>query len=266
MIIKEITTKNILTKSKLPATDFVINPYVGCPHKCIYCYAVFMKRFTNHKEEWGDFIDIKNYDNLKSLKNINKKKVLLSSVTDPYNPYELKYEKIKNILEELKVYEADTEILTKSHLIERDIELLKKFKKIKIGISFSSLDEEFRKKVEPRASSVKDKLKLLKKLKENKIPFYIFIGPIFPEITDIKKLILDTKEWCDEYYFENLNLRGSYKKSVLDFIEKEYPEHLALYDSIYVKKKSDYWEKKKNEIKVLLENLELKYQIFFDHR
>ena len=56
IIEKEIVTKDLITKSNLPASDYVINPYVGCPHSCKYCYARFMKRFTGHTEEWGNFI------------------------------------------------------------------------------------------------------------------------------------------------------------------------------------------------------------------
>lgn len=56
---KIIETKDLVTKSNLPASDYVINPYVGCPHACKYCYACFMKRFTKHDEKWGTFIDIK---------------------------------------------------------------------------------------------------------------------------------------------------------------------------------------------------------------
>ncbi len=59
MVIKEVTVNDYLTLSKLPASDYVINPYVGCPHGCKYCYASFMKRFTNHKEKWGELLDIK---------------------------------------------------------------------------------------------------------------------------------------------------------------------------------------------------------------
>ena len=59
IIEKEIVAKDYLTKSSLPASDYVINPYVGCPHGCKYCYASFMKRFTGHSEAWGTFIDIK---------------------------------------------------------------------------------------------------------------------------------------------------------------------------------------------------------------
>ncbi|HOX60771.1 MAG TPA: hypothetical protein PLV72_02065 [Candidatus Magasanikbacteria bacterium] len=59
MIVKEIQASSIITKSNLPDADFVVNPYVGCMHACIYCYARFMKRFTGHDEPWGDFVDVK---------------------------------------------------------------------------------------------------------------------------------------------------------------------------------------------------------------
>lgn len=65
MVIKEIVVKGIMTKSNLPVADFSVNPYVGCSHACKYCYASFMKRFTNHHEPWGEFIDIKNWEEIK---------------------------------------------------------------------------------------------------------------------------------------------------------------------------------------------------------
>ncbi|WP_373470419.1 hypothetical protein [Candidatus Endomicrobiellum cubanum] len=57
--IKKVLTTNYITNTKIPDSDYVINPYVGCPHKCLYCYAEFMKKFTNHNEPWGDFLDVK---------------------------------------------------------------------------------------------------------------------------------------------------------------------------------------------------------------
>jgi DNA repair photolyase len=57
MIADEIYTKTILSKSKV--FDYTINPYIGCEHGCTYCYARFMRRFTDHKEEWGKFVDVK---------------------------------------------------------------------------------------------------------------------------------------------------------------------------------------------------------------
>ena len=83
MNVKIIQTKDYVTKSNLPASDYVINPYVGCPHGCKYCYASFMKRFTNHtEEEWGTFIDVKQCNKRIDINKLNGKKVFLSSVTD----------------------------------------------------------------------------------------------------------------------------------------------------------------------------------------
>ena len=58
-IIREIDVQNVMTKSSLPVGGFSVNPYVGCPHACKYCYASFMKRFTGHTEPWGTFLDVK---------------------------------------------------------------------------------------------------------------------------------------------------------------------------------------------------------------
>lgn len=59
MKIQTIQCKSVLTKSNLPKVDYCINPYVGCQHGCVYCYARFMRRFTGHSEPWGQFLDIK---------------------------------------------------------------------------------------------------------------------------------------------------------------------------------------------------------------
>ena len=68
--VKEIKVKSYLTKSNLPGSDFVINPYAGCPHACKYCYASFMKKFTGHEEDWGAFTDVKLCDEKIDLKKI----------------------------------------------------------------------------------------------------------------------------------------------------------------------------------------------------
>jgi len=58
-VIKNIEVKGILTKSNLPVSDYYVNPYVGCEHGCKYCYASFMKQFSNYSEPWGEFVDVK---------------------------------------------------------------------------------------------------------------------------------------------------------------------------------------------------------------
>ena len=94
MKIKEIKTKSIIVKSNLPDGDFVINPYIGCMHGCKYCYARFMKRFTGHTEPLGSFVDIKiNAPDLipEGTNKYREKSIIISSVTDPYQPIEREY-------------------------------------------------------------------------------------------------------------------------------------------------------------------------------
>lgn len=131
IIEKKITVKDYLTKSNLPASDYVINPYVGCPHACKYCYASFMKRFTGHDEKRGTFIDIKECDKPINLKRLQGKSVFISSVTDCYNPFEEKYGITRKILEQLVNTDCEVTISTKSNLIVRDLELLKNFSRLK---------------------------------------------------------------------------------------------------------------------------------------
>jgi DNA repair photolyase len=141
MEMREIKAKSILTKSNLPDADYVINPYVGCTHSCIYCYARFMKRFTGHKEEWGKFVDVKiNAPELipeKTLKYKNKF-IFLASVTDAYLPLEIKYQLTRKILEKLIPLQPNLGVQTKSDLIIRDIDLLKQFKKCEVGITITT--------------------------------------------------------------------------------------------------------------------------------
>ena len=72
MVVNKVLARTAIVKSKLPSADYVVNAYTGCTHKCIYCYAEFMKRFTNHNEKWGDFIDIKIFENIKIPNDISE--------------------------------------------------------------------------------------------------------------------------------------------------------------------------------------------------
>ena len=131
MKIKKIKAKSIIVKSNLPEGDFVINPYIGCQHGCKYCYARFMKRFTGHTEPWGSFVDVKiNAPDLipKDTNKYKNKSIVISSVTDPYQPIERKYKLTRKILEKLVPFQPHLNLITKSDLVIRDIDLFKQFK------------------------------------------------------------------------------------------------------------------------------------------
>ena len=261
---KFINVNDYVVKSKLPASDYVINPYVGCPHACKYCYASFMKRFTGHNEKWGKFIDIKICDKTISKKILNGKTVFLSSVTDCYNPYEKKYFVTQNILKQLVDIDCKIIICTKSDLILRDIDILKGLEKLTVAVSVNTLDENFRKDMD-KASNIFDRLETLQTLYKNNINTVLFMSPIFPKITDYRLIIERTKYFVNEYWFENLNLRGSYKSPILKYIEKYYPQHFELYRQIYIHKNFGFWDKLISEIKNYCEMNLIGYVNCFHH-
>ena len=264
IIEKRVTTRDYLTKSNLPASDFVINPYVGCPHACKYCYASFMKRFTGHNEEWGSFIDIKECDKPINIKKLAGKSVFISSVTDCYNPYERKYGITRKILEQLIGADCEITISTKSNLILRDIDLLKKLSNLKVSFSINTLDDEFRADMD-KGSSGADRLEAIRELHNAGIYTVLFMSPIFPYITDCKAIIEATKDITDEYWFENLNLRGSYKKVILEYIDTKYPHLHDEYRKIYVDKNNEYWEEMEQLLDDYCAKMGVKYVNCFYH-
>ena len=257
--------KSIITKSNIPSIDYVINPYTGCQHGCIYCYAEFMIRFTGHKgDKWGQFLDIKTFDfNKIKPQKYDGKRLLLSSVTDPYIPLELKYQNTRKILESLVGTKAIISILTKSKFVVRDIDLFKKFENIEVGISISTLDENFAKIIERGASRPLERLDSIKKIHEAGLKTYIFISPFFPRITDFKKIIEETIDYTDYYMFENLNFRPHNIPRIMKIIENYYPKFLSTYKEL--RNDIGMWDFIEENIKTYCEQKNLNYRIEFHH-
>mgnify|MGYP000843743708 FL=1 len=264
MKVKEIKVANYLTKSNLPGFDFVINPYIGCSHACKYCYASFMKKFSNHKENWGEFIDIKLTDKAIDIKKIEYKNIFMSSVTDCYNIKEKDYLITRNILEELKNSHCNLTISTKSSLILRDIDILKEFKNLRICISINTIDEKFKSDMD-KASTIKERLNTLKTLRDNNIYTIAFVSPIFPYISEVPKIIEISKNYINEYWFENLKLRGDYKKTILNYINYNYKEFYPKYLDIYFNNNMSYWKNLSLKIEDICNKYNLKYKIFWNN-
>ena len=241
MRIKEIKVKNVITKSNLPVCEYSVNPYVGCTHACKYCYASFMKRFTNHPEPWGEFIDVKYWDTIKNPKKYEGKELFIGSVTDPYNPQEELYGRTRALLTELQGSGAKLSIATKSDLILRDLDLIKTFPDARVSWSINTLDEAFKDDMD-KAVSIKRRLAAMKAFHRAGVRTTCFISPIFPGITDVKAIIERAKSQSNLIWLENLNLRGSYKAVIMDYVKEKYPALLPLYQDIYNRNDRRYWE------------------------
>lgn len=152
MIIREIKSKTILSKSGVH--DYSLNPYRGCEHGCRYCYAIYMRRFTGHRERWGEFVDVKiNAPELLKAE-IKKKKigtVWISGVCDPYQSVERRYRLTRRCLEILIEHDWPVTIQTKSPLILRDIDILIGAKGLEVGFTITTADEKIKMIFEPHA-------------------------------------------------------------------------------------------------------------------
>jgi DNA repair photolyase len=190
MIVKEVHAKTILSSSKV--YPYVINPYTGCQHNCTYCYARFMKRFTGHREPWGQFVDVKiNAPDL-LRKEITKKKpgkVWVSGVCDPYQPFEAKYLVTRKCLEILAQNDWSVVIQTRSPLILRDMDVLKRGKNFEAGLSITTADDRIRKIFEPNAPAIEERINALDSLHKAGIRTYAMIAPILPGVKDLAEML-----------------------------------------------------------------------------
>ncbi|MBM6889913.1 radical SAM mobile pair protein B [Bacteroides caecigallinarum] len=259
-IIREIEVQSVMTKSSLPVGGFSVNPYVGCPHACKYCYASFMKRFTGHTEPWGTFLDVKHWKPITNPHKYDGQRIVIGSVTDGYNPYEEEFCRTRRLLEELKGTNAEIMICTKSDLVLRDLDLLKKFPKVTVSWSINTLDEQFRMDMD-RAVSIERRIEAMKKVYEAGIRTVCFVSPIFPGITDVKSIIGRVKDFADLIWLENLNLRGQFKGTIMSYIRENHPHVYALYDEIYNKKRMNYWESLEKEISMFAKQNGFPYMV-----
>jgi DNA repair photolyase len=211
--ISEIRAKNILSKSQV--YDYALNPYVGCQHACVYCYAKFMKRFTGHKEPWGEFVDVKINAPELLAKEIHKKKagrVWVSGVCDPYQPLEKKYKLTRKCLEVLVQHGWAFTVQTKSALVLLDIDILKCAKDAEAGFTITTTDEKIRKIFEPGASPSLERVEALAALHSNGIRTFCMIAPILPGAEGLIPLL---KDKVDYVLIDSLNYHyadQSYKK------------------------------------------------------
>ena len=256
--VREINCTSIINKSGI--LDYCINPYVGCTNACVYCYADFMLRYRKIKEPWGSFADIKvNALEIlkKQIKNLKKGRVFISSVTDPYQEIEEKYKLTRSLLKILLENQFPITIQTKSSLIERDIDLIKQFKDIEVGFTIH-LDDNLAEIFEPNASKPSKRIETLKKLKENGIKTYVFIGPILPFISNPLDIINKTYNYVDYYFVDKLNIKQNTWHKINKILEEYDKTLLPKYKEIFFGD-NNYYDKIKKEIKDLLNKKNKEY-------
>jgi DNA repair photolyase len=240
LLVREIECKSILTKSGIEAVDYAINPYVGCEHGCVYCYATFMKRFTGHQEEWGTFVDVRvNAAEVlaRQLKRAKPGNITFGTVTDAYQPLEEEYGITRACLEVLIDYDFPVSILTKSALVLRDMDLIKHLKEPEVAFTVTTLNDEVRRHFEPWSSPIPARLEALRVLADAGIPTWAFCGPLLPFLSDSEKeidaLFRELRRAKVGYVLvDSLNLRGATWGRMRKSLQTHYPHLVSSYGAL----------------------------------
>lgn len=245
MRVSEIEAKSMLVESKLPASDYVVNPYTGCSFACAYCYASFMGRFVGEPvEAWGDYLFVKtnavevfrrDLERLAPSKRTST--ILLSSVTDAWQGPEKKYRLARGILEALRdaSYPGFVSILTKSPLVVRDIDVISALPAKEVGITVTTTDDVIGRFMEAHAPLASKRLRTLAALNAAGISTYAFVGPLFPHYRFrgdlLEQLFQALKDAGTTTIFaEHLNTSQYILKRIEPLLTEADPEVHAAYD------------------------------------
>jgi len=240
--VREIQCKSALTRSGISSVDYALNPYVGCQHACVYCYAVFMKRFTGHREEWGEFVDVRvNAPEVLAhqLRRAQPGNVSLCTVTDAYQPLERQYGLARACLQALAAHpDFPTTVLTKSALVLRDLDVLREMKGAEVAFTITTLDDALRRVLEPYASPIQQRIAALARLHEAGIPTWVFFGPALPVFSDSEEAVdaffaAMAQVAVGHVLVDTLNLKGNLWGRLERVLERHYPEVLDEYRLIW---------------------------------
>ena len=235
----DVFPKTFVNKVTSPdvGMEYSANPYQGCEHGCVYCYA------RNTHEYWGygaglDFerniLVKKNAPQLleKQLKSKSwkPKTIVFSGNTDCYQPIERKLEITRKCLEVILKWKHPVGIITKNSLVLRDLDILKKLASlnlVRVHISITSLSEDTRRLLEPRTASIKNRLKVVEVLSENRVPVFVMMAPIIPSLNshEIIPLVKKVSELgASDVYYTMVRLNGQVGQIFSDWARKTIPD------------------------------------------
>ncbi len=204
-------TKQALSRSGLPDLDYALNPYLGCAHRCVYCYA---RRYFEDLYR-GNVVVVRSSIHrvlANEVRYVSRGVVGVGTVTDPYQPIEADLELTRRCLEILiERSRLSVSIQTKSSLVLRDLDLLAMARgRVDVGFTITSLDQRM-KIFEPYAPPPKERVRALEKLASEGVKTWIFYGPVIPGINDdddtIRSLVELAQETNSVLYYDKLHIK-----------------------------------------------------------
>ena len=247
VVYREVEAKSALNAVKGMPFDWSLNPYVGCPHACRYCFArAYNARYRDR--DVGDAFD-KNVE-IKSnfverlrvdLGRNPQGSVAIGTATDPYQPIEGKYQLTRRCLEALVDHPMPTSIVTKGPLVVRDIDVLQKLdEKTEVTVYFSvpCVDEEIVRKTEPGTAPPRQRLRALRMLREAGLDAAVLCMPVLPGISDSEQSLDAAARAASEagataFRHRPLKIDAEIQQYYYDFLATEFPVMVPRYAALY---------------------------------
>ncbi|RED93881.1 PA0069 family radical SAM protein [Marinoscillum furvescens] len=235
------TPKNVISTNNSPdlKLPYSVNPYQGCEHGCVYCYA------RNSHTYWGFSAGLDFESKLIIKKNVASQlasqiqnprwkvqPIMLSGNTDCYQPIEKKLGLTRQVLEVMLKYRCPVSIISKNALVTRDLDILKELATldlVHVYFSITTLEEDLRSQLEPRTATAKKKLKAMELLASNRVPVGVMNAPIIPglnhhEIPEVIRQAANSGALNAGYTVVRLN--GQIAQIFENWLEKTYPDRL----------------------------------------
>ncbi|MGC8948870.1 MAG: SPL family radical SAM protein [Thermoprotei archaeon] len=268
----ETTTKTALSTSKLPGLDYSLNPYTGCSHGCVYCYAASTLNDRNLASRWGDVVFVKTNitEVLEQEVKVKKRGIVgVSTVTDPYQPPEALYKLTRKSLIILKQNRFRISIQTKSSLILRDKDIIEP-KLFDVGVTITTIDPNIAKILEPSTPPPIARIKVLKEFANSGVETWIFLGPLIPTINDdtynIEQIINIAKETNSYILYDKLNIRKYVTEILKPTLEKHWPGVSKYIINLSRSPTNEYWTKRYKTIEELCKKLGVKCEPAFQYK
>lgn len=242
--VRILPVTNIINKSGLSGSNLSANPYVGCPHACMYCYVPGMKHGPAAEcGRWGTYLHVKEWKPLDfyKVRQWAGMHLTIGSSTDPYNPLEPHFRKTRTLLSELENGGLKISIITKSDAVLNDLDILSDFgENVMVAFSINTLDEGFKEDMDA-APSIERRIRAMSICKDAGLLTSCFIAPVFPGITDIPEIIEAVRVHCDAIWVDALNLSSANIGKVTGYISCEYSHLFNLYRRMYKDGDLHFW-------------------------
>jgi DNA repair photolyase len=244
---REVEVKSALNAVKGMPFDWSLNPWSGCAHKCVYCFARAYHARYREKNVGSDFdsnveVRVNIADVLRrELRRHREGSLAIGTATDPYQPIEGKYRLTRRCLEALVDYPMRTSIVTKGPLVVRDIDVLKRLdEKTDLTVYFSvpCVDEDIVRKTDPGTAPPRQRLRALKMLREAGIDAAVLCMPVLPGISD-SEVSLDaaaraaSEAGATAFRHRPLKIDVEIQQYYRDFLATEFPALVPRYAALY---------------------------------